>query len=75
MNRGVRVLFGDPVGLCRHCAHAREVGTSRSVFWLCQRAATDARFERYPRLPVISCPGFEPGEPRSEPGTVPDPEG
>jgi hypothetical protein len=59
------------VGLCARCRHARRVPTPRSVFWLCQRAATDPRFERYPRLPVQSCPGFEAGVPGSgeaEPG-------
>jgi len=30
-----------------------------STFWLCTRAATDARFRKYPPLPVLRCPGFE----------------
>jgi hypothetical protein len=30
------------------------------VFSLCERSKTDARFPKYPRLPVESCPGFEP---------------
>jgi hypothetical protein len=53
------------VGLCAGCRHARRVPTPRSVFWLCQRAATDPRFMRYPRLPMLSCPGFEPVAPGS----------
>lgn len=56
----------DPVGLCRTCAFARTVRTPRSTFWLCRRAATDPRYERYPRLPVRACPGWSaggPGEP------------
>ena len=53
----------DPVGLCRTCAFARPVPTPRTTFWLCRRAAEDPRFERYPRLPVRSCPGYEAGEP------------
>lgn len=51
------------VGLCAHCAHAARVATPRSTFWLCRLAASDARFERYPRLPVRECPGHLEGEP------------
>jgi len=48
------------VGLCARCRHARSQSTRRgSTFWRCQRAETDARFVRYPRLPVRDCPGFE----------------
>ena len=36
--------------------------TSRrgSTFFRCTRAEVDARFVRYPPLPVRSCPGYEP---------------
>ena len=61
----------DPVGLCRACRHARIVETPRSRFWLCRLSATDPRFERYPRLPVLRCEGFEEGVP--EQGREPDP--
>jgi hypothetical protein len=47
-------------GLCERCRHAREVTTPRSAFVLCERSRDDPRFERYPRLPVLACPGFEP---------------
>lgn len=30
-----------------------------SVFFRCARADTDARFVRYPPLPVLACPGYE----------------
>ena len=50
------------VGLCATCRHARRVPTPRATYWLCGRAATDPRFEKYPRLPVLSCPGYEPRE-------------
>ena len=54
----------DPaVGLCARCRHARRVTTPRSVFWLCERSRTDASYARYPRLPMLRCPGFEPGTP------------
>jgi hypothetical protein len=48
-------------GLCARCVHARVQTTERgSRFWRCLRAETDERFVRYPRLPVVECPGFEP---------------
>jgi hypothetical protein len=49
------------VGLCARCAHAaRQETARRSTFWRCRRAESDPRFARYPRLPVLACPGFEP---------------
>jgi hypothetical protein len=51
-------------GLCRDCAHRRLVGApGRSTFVQCGRARDDARFARYPRLPVTACEGFEPSAP------------
>ena len=48
------------VGLCANCAHARIVENDRgSRFYLCELAKTDARFPRYPRLPVRSCTGWQ----------------
>jgi hypothetical protein len=57
----------DPrVGLCATCAHARLQHSARgSTFWRCARADTDERFRRYPPLPVHTCIGHEPGEPRA----------
>jgi hypothetical protein len=49
------------VGLCDVCTHARRLRNRRgSTFFLCGRAEEDARFDRYPRLPVLACGGFEP---------------
>jgi hypothetical protein len=49
------------VGLCRSCRHMLLVQTSRgSTFYLCRRSEKDPAYARYPRLPVIQCPGFEP---------------
>jgi hypothetical protein len=48
------------VGLCLTCRHARRVPTPHAIYWLCELAATDPRFEKYPRLPVLACPGYEP---------------
>jgi len=64
----------DAVGLCAACAHARPIVSGRgSTFWLCGLSATDARFPKYPRLPVVRCAGFDgPREPREEPPSAPD---
>ncbi len=51
-------------GLCGHCRHARIVRSRRgSIFWFCERSKTDARFARYPTLPVLACAGYEDGAP------------
>ncbi len=48
-------------GLCDSCVHQRIVRTTRgSCFSLCERSRTDPAYPRYPRLPVIECPGHEP---------------
>ena len=48
------------VGLCLDCAHGRRVVSGRgSVFWLCGRSERDPGFPKYPRLPVLRCPGYE----------------
>ena len=47
--------------LCDACLHVRTVTSARgSVFLLCARARTDARFPKYPPQPVARCEGFEP---------------
>jgi hypothetical protein len=64
-------------GLCDTCVHQRVVRTTRgSSFSLCERSRTQPEYPRYPRLPVVACPGYEPrregeeprgdGEPRRE---------
>ena len=48
-------------GLCDTCRHQRLVRNTRgSTFSLCERSRTDPAFPRYPRLPVVECPGYEP---------------
>jgi hypothetical protein len=55
-----------PAGLCDTCAHQRVIRNTRgSSFSLCERSRTDPAYPRYPRLPVVECPGWEqrpPGE-------------
>ncbi len=50
-----------PAGLCNACVHQQLVRTTRgSVFSLCRRSRDEPeRFTRYPRLPVLACPGYE----------------
>lgn len=56
-------------GLCQRCGFARTVRGARSTFWRCGRADTDPAYPRYPTLPVLSCPGYAPGD--AQPGTAP----
>ena len=55
-------------GLCNSCVHQQLVRNTRgSVFSLCLRSRTEPeRFVRYPRLPVLSCEGYERREPATE---------
>ncbi len=47
-------------GLCDSCAFQRVVPNTRgSVFSLCNRSREDPAYPRYPRLPVLDCPGYE----------------
>jgi hypothetical protein len=57
------------VGLCAACRHCQIV-QARSRFYLCRRSFEDRRFDRYPRLPVVTCPGFEPGPVQAGPAAV-----
>jgi hypothetical protein len=50
-----------PAGLCDRCRHARDILSDKgSRFVLCGRSHTDPHFPRYPRLPVLTCDGYEP---------------
>jgi hypothetical protein len=49
-----------PHGLCDSCRHQQLVSNTRgSVFSLCRRSRTDPAYPRYPRVPVLACPGHE----------------
>ncbi len=58
-------------GLCATCRHAQRVETPRAVYWLCRLSFTDPRFDKYPRLPVRACDGYERSEPE-EPKPLPE---
>jgi pimeloyl-ACP methyl ester carboxylesterase len=48
-------------GLCATCGHVQRVRSARgSSFVLCARSRDDARFSRYPGLPVRQCKGYVP---------------
>jgi hypothetical protein len=49
----------DP-GLCGDCTLALRIQSDRgSLFFQCQLSFTDPRFAKYPRLPVLTCPGYQ----------------
>lgn len=51
----------DPrVGLCARCHHAKKIETAKgSRFYFCQKSLEAAKnYPRYPRLPVVSCKGY-----------------
>ena len=52
----------SPAGLCDACAHQKTIRNTRgSTFSMCLRHRTEPeRYPKYPRLPVLACPGFEP---------------
>jgi len=50
----------DAIGLCLSCRWMRRVSNRRgSTFFRCGLADSDARFPRYPPLPVLTCAGYE----------------
>jgi hypothetical protein len=50
----------ETAGLCATCENMRSIVSDRgSVFYLCELSKTDARFPKYPRLPVRECAGYE----------------
>jgi hypothetical protein len=49
------------IGLCLDCTHARTIrSTKGSEFWLCEQAQADPRLKKYPPLPVLRCPAYQP---------------
>ncbi len=58
----------DPIGLCATCRHVRVLSNARgSTFYLCRLAEIDPRFDKYPRLPVLRCVGYEPATEDEDP--------
>jgi len=49
------------VGLCADCVFGQRIESARgSVFYRCERSATDPTFPKYPQLPVRQCVGYVP---------------
>ena len=47
-------------GLCDTCRHQRVIRNTRgSSFSMCERSKSDPAYPKYPRLPVLECPGYE----------------
>jgi len=60
---------GTLIGLCVSCRHARPVTSARgSTFWRCALNDQDARFPKYPRLPVLVCDGYVGDDTEARPG-------
>jgi hypothetical protein len=58
--RGTPQSLPSRAGLCDTCAHQQLVRNTRgSTFSLCRRSRDDPAYPRYPRLPVLACPGYE----------------
>ncbi|HZE97607.1 MAG TPA: hypothetical protein VE981_11320 [Planctomycetota bacterium] len=48
-------------GLCASCRHVKINRSDRgSEFYYCRRSESDPAFRKYPPLPVLQCPGYEP---------------
>ncbi|MBI3552741.1 MAG: cysteine-rich CWC family protein [Elusimicrobia bacterium] len=48
-------------GLCAGCRHAQRLRSKGGgLLHLCGLSKTDARYKKYPRLPMSECPGYEP---------------
>ena len=56
---GMRPDASEP-GLCADCIHAHTITSDRgSQFVMCQLSASDPKFPKYPRLPVLTCNGHK----------------
>jgi hypothetical protein len=50
----------DSVGLCSNCQNVKVIHSGRGpIYYLCQLAATNPQFPKYPRLPVLKCSGYQ----------------
>lgn len=53
----------DHIGLCSRCTHVQIIRSNRgSTYYLCRVSLEDARFPKYPRLPVLRCSAFDVSE-------------
>jgi hypothetical protein len=48
-------------GLCADCQYSRQIESERgSLFYRCERSRRDSSFAKYPKLPMLQCPGYVP---------------
>jgi hypothetical protein len=49
------------VGLCTTCMHGQRIDHPRggAGYWRCGRSSSNPDYPRFPRLPVVRCPGHE----------------
>jgi len=47
-------------GLCFDCTYSRRIESKAQDYYLCERSVSDPSFQKYPRLPVVRCMGYEP---------------
>ncbi len=60
MERDEATQQSPNIGLCGDCHYTRQLVSGKgSQFFYCTRAETDARYTKYPRLPVTSCIGYQ----------------
>jgi hypothetical protein len=60
MSGPILPVSAGAAGLCATCEHLRVQTSKTSVFVRCGLAEVDARFPKYPPLPVMACEGYEP---------------
>lgn len=58
-----RAALAPRAGLCAACRHLQVVRSRTSAFVRCGRSDVRPEMPRYPPLPVLACPGYEPAEP------------
>lgn len=50
----------NSIGLCASCRNVRIIPSDRGpIYYLCRLSATNPVFPKYPRLPVLTCTGYE----------------
>lgn len=66
--------MGHDPGLCGTCRHGHRIDTGRDTrYWRCRRSESDARFARYPPLPVLGCLGWEEADGSEDASDDPEP--
>lgn len=56
-------------GLCADCRFTRVMQSDRgTVFYQCGKSFEDPAFAKFPRLPVLACPGYAPETKPRHPG-------